>query len=75
MLLSKYFTVNEWRFDTTHTDRLAQSLSEADRTEFSFDVSQISWPEYLQICALGVKRFYHKEGEEVDQLARKHNLR
>lgn len=75
MLLSNYFTVNEWKFDTTNTEGLANSLSKSDQDTYNFDVTRISWPQYLEKCSLGVKRFLHKEGPNVDQIGARHMTR
>lgn len=72
MLLTRYFTVNEWQFSTTNTEALASSLSPSDLQTFNFDVKQISWPDYIDKCVLGVKRFYHNEQADLDQIALNH---
>lgn len=75
MLLSKYFTTHEWQFNMANTEALMDSMSQADQEHFNFDVNQVRWPEYIETCTVGVKRFFHKEGSKTDYIAHKHRNR
>lgn len=52
----EYFTTHEWSFDDNNVRMLNMSLSEQDRREFSFDVAQINWEEYIENYVLGIRR-------------------
>ena len=54
------FTTNSWTWDADNVVRLGRELSDEDRELFSFDISGLDWPEYLQTYVLGIRKFLFK---------------
>lgn len=52
----EYFATQEWSFEDDNVRTLSLTLSEQDRTEFSFDVAKINWDEYIENYVLGIRR-------------------
>lgn len=67
----EYFTTREWEFDDSNVKDLSQTLSEADRIEFQFDVAKIDWNQFLENYVLGIRRFIFKEDTSSIPKARK----
>ncbi|XP_047038771.1 fatty acyl-CoA reductase wat-like [Helicoverpa zea] len=57
-----YFACFEWRFIDDNTAKLFDSLSEADKAIFEFDVKKIDWGEYVLIWYLGLRKYVIKDG-------------
>jgi len=60
----EYFTTHEWDWRTDKMVALNKQLSEADRTVFNFDVTQVNWPDYIDKYVQGVREYVFKEDEE-----------
>lgn len=67
----EYFTTNQWQFEDSNVQRLYSQLSNEDKKEFNFDVSNIKWNEYVENYVLGIRRFMFKEDEKTIPKARK----
>ncbi|GJQ78030.1 hypothetical protein Trydic_g2376 [Trypoxylus dichotomus] len=67
----EYFTTNEWQFEDDNVRTLSITLSDVDRKEFCFDVTQINWEEYIENYILGIRRYIFKENLETLPKARK----
>lgn len=52
----EYFTTNQWKFEDGNVQRLYSQLSNEDKKEFNFDVSNIKWEEYVENYVLGIRR-------------------
>ena len=70
-----FFSVNEWRFSSENSVKLANKMSIQDRSEFYFDVNEIDWPSYLDTFVLGVRHFLIKDSPDSIPEARKRSKR
>ncbi|GLV36881.1 uncharacterized protein CBL_02284 [Carabus blaptoides fortunei] len=66
----EYFTTNQWQFEDGNVQRLFSQLSNEDKKEFNFDVSNMKWEEYVENYVLGIRRFMFKEDEKTIPKAR-----
>nr|XP_022899728.1 putative fatty acyl-CoA reductase CG5065 [Onthophagus taurus]XP_022899729.1 putative fatty acyl-CoA reductase CG5065 [Onthophagus taurus] len=71
----EYFTTHEWQFEDNNVRTLTMAMSDSDRKEFCFDVSQINWEEYIENYVLGIRKFIFKEDLDTLPKARKHMAR
>ena len=43
----EYFSTNEWAWSTDNVEKLNIELIEADKKIFNFDMSALSWPDFI----------------------------
>lgn len=60
------FTSHQWSFEDANICALNQRLSDLDRDLFSFDVTQVDWPQYMDNYVLGTRIF--AMGQRGDEL-------
>uniref|UniRef100_A0A7S4K5V7 Fatty acyl-CoA reductase n=1 Tax=Guillardia theta TaxID=55529 RepID=A0A7S4K5V7_GUITH len=58
----KYFTMNEWFFESENMYTVLKAMSWEDMYFFDFDVRSIIWDVYFTIWSHGMKVFLLKEG-------------
>lgn len=68
----EFFTTREWRFISENQIKLLDAMSTEDRKTFYFDVRTIDWSTYMEIYALGTRRFILKDDPSTLPAARKH---
>ncbi|GAU98010.1 hypothetical protein RvY_09214 [Ramazzottius varieornatus] len=66
-----YFTQNSWNFRNDNVKLLWESLSIEDQKVLSFDLSQLSWQDYMEKFCLGIKVFLLRESLDNLPQARK----
>lgn len=57
-----YYTNNDWTFDDTNTFNLHKSLTEADKTIFHCDISDVGWQEQILLWTTGLRKYIIKDG-------------
>lgn len=55
------FTTNEWDFDSENVLSLSDSLEEADRNRFNFDLRKLDWDQQAEITWIGARTILLKE--------------
>jgi fatty acyl-CoA reductase len=71
VVLVKYFSVREWKYDDENMRSLIGKLSAEDRDIFYFDIKQLNWHEYLETCVEGVRQNILKDDMSTLPLATK----
>lgn len=66
----EYFALHEWQFLDYNVRLLSRLLSEEDRNEFTFDVTQINWQNYVDAYILGIRKYILKESAKTIPEAR-----
>lgn len=70
----EFFSTREWTFSNKNVLRLWDTLDNADKMLFPFDIKQMRWVDYLDTYHKGIMTFLLKEG--IDKLpAAKKRLR
>lgn len=59
-----HFAANEWIFDSRKVEKLVKGLGEAEKKEFSVDISSFSWEKYLLMFNWGMHRYILNEKVE-----------
>ncbi|CAG0917905.1 unnamed protein product [Notodromas monacha] len=54
----EFFCMREWDFKSKNVQALLNCLSDADASEFYFDVKRLNWREYLEAGILGCRTYY-----------------
>jgi hypothetical protein len=44
----EYFSTNEWAWSTDNVEKLNKELTEVDKQIFNFDMSALSWPDFIE---------------------------
>ena len=44
----EYFSTNEWEWSTDNVEKLNMELTEVDKQIFNFDMSALSWPDFIE---------------------------
>ena len=44
----EYFSTNEWKWSTDNVEKLNMELTEEDKKIFNFDMSALSWPDFIE---------------------------
>lgn len=57
----QYFATQQWSFEDDNVRTLNLTLSDQDRSEFSFDVAKINWDEYIENYVLGIRRWHNSK--------------
>lgn len=55
------FTSNQWKFCDTNVRLLFETLTPIDKAMFHFDVTSISWPDYIQSYIIGSRIYTLKD--------------
>lgn len=64
------FIFTEWTFGNQKTMALHEWLSPVDQKNYSLDVRNLSWPEYFEDLAKGVRQYLSKESMKNVEAAR-----
>lgn len=62
----KPFTTNEWDFDSENVLKLSESLEDADRKQFYFDLRKLDWDDQAEQTWHGGRTFLLKEEPTQD---------
>ncbi len=61
----KFFTLNEWVFDSASVHKLNAYLSQSKNTklinDFEIDISKLNWKNYSMNLGYGIKNYVLKE--------------
>ncbi|GJQ79742.1 hypothetical protein Trydic_g23220 [Trypoxylus dichotomus] len=57
----QYFGTRNWTFRTKNTQKLFESLPEADKKLFFFDLSKLDWKDYFSTHCLGLRTYIVKD--------------
>jgi len=63
-----FFTTHQWSFKTEQLERLSVCLTPADRKEFSIDVSELDWDDYMYDYIKGIRDYLLKENHKEKSL-------
>ena len=44
----EYFSTNEWEWSTDNVEKLNMELNEVEKQIFNFDMSSLSWPDFIE---------------------------
>ena len=69
--LVNYFAEKDWLFHDTNVRFLLEQLTPEDRNIFYFDIKQLIWESYLEICVKGVRQYILKDDPSTLPKARK----
>jgi hypothetical protein len=61
----RHFFKNEWLFDNKSAMNIMKHMTEAELSEFNFDIMRIKWKMYIMNHAYGIKKFILKEEAEL----------
>lgn len=65
-----YFTLNDFKWSSTNTDRLLSLMSEEDRLQFDFDMHGLNWKKYMIDFCMGTKLYLFKDDPANISIAR-----
>ncbi|KAI5631109.1 male sterility protein domain-containing protein [Phthorimaea operculella] len=68
----KFFSMKEFRFDTTNMRRLKARLSPADAKIYNLDVGTINWDEHARDFVMGTRKYLLGEKDQDLQQAKNH---
>lgn len=69
---TEFFAINEWKWSNDNTEQLKQELTEVDKKTFNFDLSGLSWEDYMVDYVKGTRQFVFKEDLSTLEQAREH---
>ncbi|XP_063904742.1 fatty acyl-CoA reductase wat-like [Zophobas morio] len=61
LMLISYFSTQNFDFDEDNVQDLWTGMSEDDKTLFNFSMEDLQWKKYLDMCALGFRKYILKE--------------
>ncbi|KAJ3646752.1 hypothetical protein Zmor_024325 [Zophobas morio] len=61
LMLISYFSTQNFDFDEDNVQDLWTEMSEDDKTLFNFSMEDLQWKKYLDMCALGFRKYILKE--------------
>lgn len=64
------FTTTAWPIRNTNTQFLYESLSDADKRIFCFDLDRLNWDLYVKHVVIGVRRYIFKEESDTLTMAK-----
>ena len=66
-----FFCTNEWTFVNDNVQQLWESLDSTDREIFFFDITMLSWEEYISHYMIGMRMYLFKDDLSNVEIARK----
>ncbi|XP_043267114.1 putative fatty acyl-CoA reductase CG5065 [Venturia canescens] len=68
---TRFFAIRQWSFSRRNTVTLEKGLASHERESHPMDPNEIKWNEYFEICVLGLRQYFHKEGATTSERARR----
>lgn len=63
--------MNEWQFEISNVRELNMEINKTiDRNEFTCDVTNINWDEYLKTFVLGIRKYVLKDDDSTLEKSR-----
>ncbi|XP_017004489.2 fatty acyl-CoA reductase wat [Drosophila takahashii] len=69
------FSSTTWKFDSSNTMELRQSMSKEDRNLFDFDMARLDWSDYFKSAMYGMRLYIGKEQPTAESIAKGLKLR
>jgi fatty acyl-CoA reductase len=66
-----FFCTNEWTFTNDNVQKLWRNLNAEDKVLYPFDMTPLSWEEYISHYMIGMRMYLFKDDLSNVEVARK----